>query len=195
MYPYFRLAKEFIRHRNAPALGPFDEHRATHICWPWDIDPFLELNNGRTLTLYDLGRFLLFRRIGTIALMKERRWTGTIAGASVRYRRRVRMFDTYELRSKMIGWDDRFFYIEQGMWRKGECTSHGLLRMAVTGGTGIVPPADFAAAFGADLESPPLPSWVTAWIAAEAERPWPPMHYGEVPSSAMAPVEERVRGG
>ncbi len=175
MYPYIRLAKEFIRHRNAPKLGIFGEHRATHICWPWDIDPFLELNNGRTLTLYDLGRFILFRRIGVLGMMREKRWVGTVAGISIRYRRRVRAFQRYELRSRMVGWDNRFFYFEQAMWRKGECTSHGVVRTAVTGVSGIVPPADFARAFGTAPQSPPLPEWIAAWAAADALRPWPPM--------------------
>ncbi|SNT21964.1 acyl-CoA thioesterase [Tropicimonas sediminicola] len=175
MYPVIRLVKEVIRHRNAPRLPLTGTHVAQHICWPWDIDPWMELNNGRTLTLYDLGRVVLFERIGIVPLMRENRWGGTIAGSSFRYRKRVRAFDRYELRTRMVGWDDKFFYAEQAMWRNGECCSHGLLRMAITDRNGLVRTAQVAAALDAAPESPPLPDWIRAWIAAEAERPWPPM--------------------
>ena len=175
MYPVFRMAKEFWVHRNAPRLGPFDTHVSRHVCWPWDIDIWMELNNGRTLTLYDLGRLVLFQRIGATDVLRRNRWGGTVAGSSVRYRRRVRAFDRIEMRSRMIGWDARFFYFEQSMWKGAECTSHSLLRTAITGPGGIVPSAEVAAAMGVSPDSPPLPGWVTSWTDAEAQRPWPPM--------------------
>ncbi|MGF1553505.1 MAG: thioesterase family protein, partial [Paracoccaceae bacterium] len=103
-----------------------------------DVDPWRELNNGRVLTLYDLGRVVLFIRLGFLPVLRCRGWAGTIAGVSIRYRRRVRACDRYELRSRMIGWDDRFFYAEQSMWRHGDCASHGLLRMAITSADGLV---------------------------------------------------------
>ncbi|MCX7646261.1 MAG: acyl-CoA thioesterase [Rhodobacteraceae bacterium] len=175
MYPFIRLAKELAVHRRAPPLKVGETHVTHLICWPWDIDLWLELNNGRTLTIMDLGRVVLFRRMGVIGAMRARGWAGTIAGASVRYRRRVRMFDRIEMRSRILGWDDRFTYAEQSLWRDGECCSHALLRMAITGGRGIVPSAELARALGLPEQGPPLPAWVAAWIAAEAERPWPPM--------------------
>ncbi|MEL6205146.1 MAG: acyl-CoA thioesterase [Pseudomonadota bacterium] len=175
MYPYIRLAKEFLRYRSAPKLGLTDEHATDLICWPWDIDPWMELNNGRTLTLYDLGRFVLFRRIGVVDMMKRKRWSGVVAGCSVRYRRRVRSFDRFTLRTRIVGWDARFMYMEQGMWRNGECASHGLMRIAVTSKAGIVPTAECLEAMGLPQGNPPLPDWIAAWSEADALRPWPPM--------------------
>ncbi len=174
MYPFFRLAREFFVHRNAPALPMTGTHVSRHICWPWDLDPWIELNNGRTLTLYDLGRLVLFRRIGVVGMMRQKGWGGTVAGSSVRYRRRVRAFDRVEMRSRIVGWDHRFIYVEQAMWKGGECTSHSLLRTAVTDRNGIVTPERVAAALGIPPESPPLPAWVAAWAEADGLRPWPP---------------------
>lgn len=174
MYPVLRFAKELLIHRNAPRLGLFDTHVSHHICWPQDIDPWLELNNGRTLTLYDFGRLVLFQRTGVVSAMRARGWVGTVAGSSVRYRKRVKMFHRVEVRSRMLGWDARFLYVEQSMWRNGECTSNALFRNAVTGAQGLVPLAEAAKALGVDPISPPLPDWVLAWCNAEATRPWPP---------------------
>ena len=52
MYPFLRLIKEVFKFRKAPQLGFGDVHISHHMCMPWDLDPWVELNNGRTLTLY-----------------------------------------------------------------------------------------------------------------------------------------------
>jgi acyl-CoA thioesterase FadM len=175
MYPFMRLAKEFLVHRNAPSLAVGETHVTHLICWPSDIDLWMELNNGRTLTMMDLGRVVMFRRMGLTEVMRRNGWAGAVAGASVRYRRRVRMFDRIELRSRIVGWDARFSYAEQSFWRGGECTSHALFRMAITSRHGLVPTAEFLRALGFTGEDPPLPDWVRGWIDAEATRPWPPL--------------------
>ncbi|MEX5730053.1 acyl-CoA thioesterase FadM [Rhodovulum iodosum] len=174
MYPFLRLANEFREHRNAAPLPITGTHVSHHRCWPWDLDIWRELNNGRTLTLLDLGRLPLARRMGLIDTLRREGWGLTMAGVSVRYRRRVRVFDRIEMKSRLLGWDERFFYIEQGMWVRGTCANHALYRAAVTDETGLLAPVRVAAAMGV-AGSPDLPGWVAAWIAAEAERPWPPM--------------------
>jgi acyl-CoA thioesterase FadM len=174
MYPFLRMFKEMARARRLPPLGLFDTHVSHHICWPWDLDPWVELNNGRTLTLYDLGRLPLARRTGFERLLRDQRWGLTVAGSSVRYRRRVTMFSRLTMYTRCLGWDDRFVYMEQSMWKDGECTSQALIRSAIVSKAGMVKPADMAAVLGVAETSPALPEWVEAWIAADATRPWPP---------------------
>lgn len=175
MYPFLRLAKDLWIHRNAPSLAVGEAHVSQHVCWPWDLDMWAELNNGRTLTLYDLGRLPLAARGGLLSAMRKNGWGLTMAGASVRYRRRVRAFERFEMRSRVVTWDARFLYLEQSMWKRdGECASHILYRSALTDAKGIVPPDRVIAALGLDIARPEMPGWVAAWIAAEAERPWPP---------------------
>jgi acyl-CoA thioesterase FadM len=180
MYPVIRLAWQLWRHRNDPPLPLTGTHVSHHLCLPWDIDLWRELNNGRTLTLYDLGRIPLAGRVGLIGVLRRQRWGLAIAGASVRYRRRVRMFDRVEMRSRLVTWDARFMYLEQSMWRRdGECASHILYRAAVTGKDGIVPPDRVLEALGrSGHAAPPAPEWVEAWARADAARPWPPMQDG-----------------
>jgi len=175
MYPVIRMAKEAALARRLPPLGLLETHVSHHVCWPWDLDVWWELNNGRTLTLYDLGRIPLTIRLGVPPVLRQRGWGMTVAGSTVRYRRRVRAFQRVEMRSRLLGWDARFLYVEQAMWRGGEALNHVLLRQAVTGPAGIVPPAQLVAALGGPAETPDLPAWVGAWIAADANRPWPPM--------------------
>lgn len=177
MYPVIRFAGSVLSARRAPPLSPFQAHVSTHRVWPWDLDPWWELNNGRTLTLYDLGRIPMAIRLGIVDTMKRHGWGFTVAGNSVRYRRRIKAFQRFTEVSRTIGWDARFLYMEQSIWIGGDCANHMLIRVAIVGGArqGIVAPAEFMAALGHAGPSPDLPGWVQAWIDADAQRPWPPL--------------------
>ncbi|MEX0304479.1 MAG: acyl-CoA thioesterase [Leisingera sp.] len=177
MYPIFRLIKDTVLASRMDRLEITGLHVSSHICWPWDLDMWMELNNGRTMTLYDLGRTMLAQRVGLIKALRQNRWGLTVAGSSVRYRRRIRGFERFEMRSRAAGWDDRFIYVEQSMWKaNGDCASHVMLRTAVTDRNGIVPPEKVLAALGLNPGLPSeLPGWIKDWCQADAGRPWPPM--------------------
>ena len=133
MYPFARMLFQILKHRSDAPLPPTGTHVSHHVCMPWDIDLWRELNNGRTLTLYDLGRIPLALRVGLGRVLWRNRWGLTMAGASVRYRRRIRMFERIEMRSRLICWDERFLYLEQSMWKRDDdCAGHVLYRSAVT---------------------------------------------------------------
>lgn len=177
MFPFFRLIKDvFLASRQPPLKTLTEGHVSRHICWPQDLDIFMELNNGRALTLYDLGRIAMAQRAGLVAVLKRERWGLTMAGSHVRFRRRIRGFERFETRSRAVCWDDKFIYIEQSMWKQnGECASHVLYRSAVTDKKGIVVPARVLSALGQNTPSPEMPEWIAHWTRAEAARPWPPM--------------------
>ena len=140
---------------------------------------FLEMNNGRILTLYEFGRFQASVRMGLWALLKERGWGFAVAGTSIRYRRRITPFERYEMRTRIATWDERFVYIEQGMFkRNGDCASHVLFRTAVVKGGRAVPTDEVTAALGITSPRPEPAEWIANWIDAEATRPWPPEMHG-----------------
>ena len=180
MYPFARLAWQLWRHRADPPMATTATHVSRHLCLPWDLDGFGEMNNGWVLTLMDLGRFTASQRLGLMAALRRHRWGFAVAGGSTRYRRRIRPFARIEMRTRAAGWDARFFYVVQEMWVGGDCACQALLRTAVTAreprpdGGRSVPIAEVLAALGLAAAAPPLPGWIEAWIEAEAVRPWPP---------------------
>ena len=174
MYPFIRSALVLRSESRKPSLGIFDTHRLSMMCLPVDADMFWEMNNGRILTFYDLGRFGLSQRIGLLKAMKARKWGFVVAGSSVRYRARIRPFQRFELRTRLLGWDARFIYNEQAMWRGETACNHALLRTGVTEGGRLVPTDRVADAVGVPKTSPPLPEWAARWTDADAARPWPP---------------------
>jgi len=176
MYPIFRFMLEMRRARKLPPLAMGETHVTRVTCLPWDIDYQFEMNNGRVLTLFDIGRVVMLERLGVVERVRKLNWYGTIAGSTIRYRRRITLFQKLEMRSRVIGIDESFNYIEQSFWRlgDGECCAHAVLRVAITTGKGIIPTAEVVEKLGLEYPEMTLPVWVKAWDASERQRPWPP---------------------
>lgn len=174
MYPFLRMAHATSRARRAPPAALTETLVTRHMIMPWDLDMWRELNNGRTLTLFDLGRLPMLIRTGLYDGLRPQGWMVTVAGSSVRYRARLRAFDRVEMRSRILGWDRRFFYTEQSLWRDGSATTAALVRLAVAGEDGIAPPEEVLRRLDRSAPAPQLPAWVAAWAEADGTRPWPP---------------------
>ena len=64
MYPVVRVIREMRRAGRLPPLAPGETHVTRTRCWPQDLDTAWELNNGRSLTLFDMSRMALFDASG-----------------------------------------------------------------------------------------------------------------------------------
>lgn len=174
MYPYIRAAWMIWRGRRMPKMDVYDTHVSHHRAWPWDTDMFGELNNGRILTLFELGRWQSLMRTELAAPFWKERMTIAVAGASVRYRKRIAIFQTYRIQTRVLGYDDRFVYVEQSMWVGDTPCHHILMRAAFRKGGQTVPPRRFLEMANLPTAQPGFPAWAGAWSEADAERPWPP---------------------
>ena len=174
MYPIVRIIKEIVTNRRAPELGSTDTHVSYHRCWPQDIDMYMEMNNGRILTIFELGRFGLAQRAGLIDILREHGWGLTVAGSSIRYRKRIKPFVRFRMDSRVACWDERFIYLVQSIWIGDDCAANLLIRTGIVSKGKLVPTADVFAAGDKSPISPPAPDWIQNWIDAEKTRVWPP---------------------
>ncbi|MEM6972540.1 MAG: acyl-CoA thioesterase [Pseudomonadota bacterium] len=147
-------------------------------CWPWDADMFAELNNGRHLTMFDLGRMAHGARLGLFPVLRARGWGLVVGGGFVQYRRRIRVMQRFEIQSRMIARDAKWFYYEQVTRRGDTLCSTALMRVAVVAGPrGTVPTQEVAEAMGHADWHGALPDWAKRLTAADAARPWPPVGF------------------
>lgn len=172
MYPYLRFAKVFVRAQWGHRLKIDDVGRLKMRVWPGDIDFYPEMNNGRHLTLMDLGRIDLAVRTGLMKTARRMGWGFVVAGASVRFRRRLRPFSGFTLLTRLLGRDGRWFYFHQRTVRDGRTCSSALVRAGLTSKAGLVAVSDVLAAMGAGDWASDLPDWVRAWIASDELRPY-----------------------
>mgnify|MGYP000498272001 CR=1 FL=1 len=174
MYPVRRQIIESLRCRKLSPLAPGETHVNHMRALPWDIDPFGDLNNGRIITLSDVGRIGLAQRTGLIRAMRTNRWGLAMAGSAPHYRRRVTMWEKLAFHSTLVAHDQRFFFIEHTLYASGEPAANVMCRTVITSRGKIVPPTNVLAATGVEGWNPPIPEWVEKWAKADSARPWPP---------------------
>ena len=172
MYPYLKLFKILIKAKFGSSLNIDEESVLKMRVFLGDIDIYPELNNGRHLTLMDMGRLDLAQRTGLLRIVHWQKWGFAVAGASVRYRHRLKAFKRFELRTRIVAIDDRWFYFLQNTIRKGNIYSSALVRAGITSKQGLVPVRKVLDALGEPDWNPSMPKWVKAWSEAEELRPW-----------------------
>lgn len=173
MYPYLRLIRLVVKNKfNHKKIYMGDDSILPMRVGLVDIDPFLELNNGRHLTLMDFGRFDLAMRSGLMKVVKDNKWGLAVAGASVRYRHRLKYGQKFILHSSLVGYDEKWFYFHQKTVRNDKIHSAALVRTAVTSKDGIVSSEKVLKEMGYTDISYNVPHWVTAWAESDEIRPW-----------------------
>lgn len=179
MYPFFRFGKTLLQSSlgqvKGDKLGLTDIGEYQFIVNINDIDNFFEMNNGRIFTLFDLGRTDFAIRSGLGKNLLKNRWGLVVAGSTIQYRKRIRPFDKVTIKTSLKAIDEKWLYVEQSMWVKGQACNVALLRTGVTNfATGkVLDTQKVLTAMGyADLKMPP-DEWVQAWIEADKLRPFP----------------------
>ncbi len=170
MYPYLRLAKVVVCASMGRRLELGDVSTLRMVVWPSDIDFYPEMNNGRHLTLMDLGRIDIAVRTGLFGLVHSKGWSLLAAGASVRFRHPLKPFRAFELRSKTLGHDARWFYFLQETVQREQICSSVLLRGGIRDKDGLVPAEKILKAMDKSQWNPELPTWVEKWIDADSVR-------------------------
>lgn len=165
---YFRLLLTLVKALRAPAVRPGETVELSLRVWPNDLDLNGHMNNGRYLTVVDLGLATIFIRSGFARLCFQRRWRPMGGGSVVYFRRGLTLFQRYRLRFTVVGWDEFWNYCRFEFVRDGQLCATGFVK----GGTaspkgGLVPNAEVYSALGYHEPSPALPDDLRAWIAAD----------------------------
>ncbi len=131
---YLRLFFMFALVRFRSRISLFGETLVTkHIVWPNDLDPLGHMNNGRYFTITDLARIEMLVRAGLWQAMRARGQIPLMAGETIQFRRPLKPFQRYEIRTRPLGWDDKFFYIEHRFQREDELYALVLVKVRVVG--------------------------------------------------------------
>lgn len=139
--------------------------------WPFDLDPNLHLNNGRFLSLMDLGRMDLVIRCGLGRMLWKHGWRPLVASAVVRFRGSILPFQKFELQTRIASWDEKWFIMEQKFMVKGKLVAVGAIKGLFRGPDGNVPTAEVLEVGGVGGAEPPeLPAWLEAWRQSEQVR-------------------------
>ncbi|MET4805884.1 thioesterase family protein [Limibacillus sp. MBR-115] len=186
----FRLFWVLMAARFRKPLGLFEPSVLRLRVWLNDLDFNRHMNNGRYLTVMDLGRLDMMARMGTLGGFRKRRWMPVVAAQTISFKRSLTPLERYELTTRLLCWDERFLYLEQVFAKaNGKVAARALVRAAIVSKTRSVKTEELFVALGIKKrKSPPIPPGIKAWaLAAE----WMDDPHSEHPSlNAESPLTE-----
>lgn len=162
---FLRLIILLLRLRWMPRVGFFDTVRLPLRALLSDIDFNMHMNNARYLGMMDLGRVQLMGQMGLLRALFRKKWTPVAQAVEIRYIRDIRPFAAFVLESRLLGWDDKYWYMEQRFVSGKTVHAVALVRGLFLEGRTKIPSSRLAELAGADPVSPPLPEMVVRWRA------------------------------
>ncbi len=156
--------------RPLPSLGILEEDALSMRVWPNDIDFNLHLNNARYLNVMDYGRVHLLARTRVLEHIVRARWTPLVGAVWMTYRRSLPMLARFTLTSRMMCWDERWFYIEQTFTGREGLAAVGWVKGALRSPAGVLEPQKVLEAVSPGASSPPIPDVISNWNELTREK-------------------------
>ncbi len=155
-------------------MGPRDVSTIWLRVFPSDLDINLHVNNGRYLTLMDLGHLDILLRGGVWRVLMKTGWMPVFSAAKIRFRRELKLFQKFRLETRIVYWDETSFVIQHRLMipqpQGGDVAAAVALKR---GGfydrkaSAFMPAARLFALLGYEAETPPLGEDVKAFLEAE----------------------------
>jgi acyl-CoA thioesterase FadM len=142
--------------------------------WPSDLDLSMHMNNGRYLTIMDLGRLDFLVRTGLWRAVRRNRWTPIASSIVIRYRRELRPLDRFRLETRLVCWAEASVVMEQvfvlvsGPY-KGQVAARAMFKGGIYSRTerSFIDVARLMREIGVTATSPPMTSEVEAFLKAD----------------------------
>ncbi|PRC94962.1 thioesterase family protein [Solimicrobium silvestre] len=160
---WFRLIWMLLTVRWRKPATIFDTTSLSMRVLPNDLDFNGHVNNGRYFTIADIGRMDFVLRTGAMRIAIEQRALPIVGDAMAKFRKDLKPFERYELQTRLLGWDEKWIFMEHCFVCRGRVAAVIAMRGLFRAKQGSLPPSAFLAELGITTASPPLPDWVRAW--------------------------------
>ncbi|WP_300078618.1 acyl-CoA thioesterase [Propioniciclava sp.] len=158
-----RLLLLFLRWRKREPLGLWDTAVTPFRVVPSDLDVLGHMNNGKYLSLMDLGRMDLMLRSGFWAKVREQGWYPVVAGQTITYRKSLNLGQAFELSTAVLGFDDRWVFMEQTFTSGDVVYAHAVVRARFLKQSGGSVDHDELAELAGGYPDLQLPDWLHGW--------------------------------
>jgi acyl-CoA thioesterase FadM len=153
---FLRLIASISRASFRARIAPLDESVLRLRVWPHEAD----CSNVHQVIypLYmELGRWHVAIRSGLGRWMLKQRCAGILGAQMIHYHRPLKRFQAFELRTLVLGWDKKWFYMEHRIESQGRIMTVGYVQIMFLNLQGRrVQPAIAVIACGGDATSPPI---------------------------------------
>ena len=168
---FYMLIATFFKPKVADEL---DETRLRFSVWPNDLDLNGHMNNGRYLTIMDIGRMDFVLRLKLAGYVIRNGYIPVLSSVTMRYRLPLLPLQKYTLSTRILCWDDKWVFMEHRFIIRGGNKDGAIAAIGLVKGSffskkirGTIPTGDIMAAIGLSEPSPPIPGYLQKWQESE----------------------------
>jgi acyl-CoA thioesterase FadM len=159
MFPWLRLLRVGSSLIGKTRVDLLATTRVYLRVWPNDLDYNIHVNNGRYLAFADIGRIHWFVRTGVLGVARQHKAFPVIGDAIAKFRHDLKVFQTFEIQTRLIGWDRKWGFMEHRFVRMDRVVGVVAIRGVFKGPGGPVDPEVLLAGLAHSAPSPELPEW------------------------------------
>lgn len=145
------------------ALGFLEPARRHFRVGLLDIDYNMHINNAKYLNYMERARWDLFVQNGTWDLTLKNRLNFIVASAEIGYIRELNLFKKFEIESRYLGWDEKYFYLEQRFIADDKIYSYGLIKAVFLKNKKRATPEEVLSALNLKETTQPVPEHIELW--------------------------------
>lgn len=171
---YLRLLYMFAASFFKKKIHAMEETGLSFCVWPNDLDLNGHMNNGRYLSIMDIGRMDWVLRLGIAGYVIRNKYIPVLSASAMRYRLPLLPFQKYDLTTRIICWDEKWVFMEhrfiiRGGKKDGAVAAIGLVKGSFFSKQtrGTIPTGEILTAIGEVLESPAMPDYISKWKDSE----------------------------
>lgn len=164
---YFRLFALAIKLLFSKKHNPLAPATCHFRVWPTDLDLNMHVNNGRYLTLMDLGRTDLMCKAGLFKTAFKKKWMPVLGKATIQYIRSLRCFQKFSITTQVVYWDEKWIYLEQKFYLQDKVVASAFVQALFLQKRNKITPQEVMASFDQQLTKPLPPAAILPWLDEE----------------------------
>lgn len=134
---------------------------------PNDLDIYGHVNNGRYLSIMDLGRLHLLFVTGLLEPIRRKKWAPLLGSVKIHFLKPLTVFKKFSLTTQTIYWDEKWIYLEQKFQHNDQLCAVALLKILFVSHERKVSPQDIINLLPHPPARPPIPHVIKYWQEAE----------------------------
>jgi len=127
--------------------------------FPNDVD-IKYVTNDRYLSFMDLGRIFFIFSYTNILLMIRKKWIPVATNIFIQYRYPLKLFQTFNLSTRIVWWDHKHFYLTQKFEKNNRVLCSAIVCATFMSEKGLVPTSDILQAMNKEAIRPEKPDFI-----------------------------------
>lgn len=164
------IFQSYFRKNKKPKNQLFDVVKMAQSVSFTDLDIYQHVNNAKYLNKYEIARWHFCIQTGLTKILLEEKIQFIVVGAEISYIKELKWKEKFQVRTQIVGADDKYIYLEQTIHSKGKLKNHGMFRVLFLQKRNKITPLEIFQKMGMNTPPPNLPTHFEEWKKTIVEK-------------------------